>query len=70
MAPTSSFKALVRELIARLPSSTSSQHGSQLGLFRELEIAVIGRRIELESSCVLPVVVAERPAVGDTHSRD
>ena len=62
MAP-SSFKALVRELIARLPSSTSPQ----LDLVRELEVAVIGRRTELKS-CVVPVVVAERPAVGERHT--
>ena len=65
MAPTSPFKTLVRELIVRLPSSTSSQ----LDLVRELEVAVIGRRTELES-CAVPVIVAERPAVGETHSRD
>ena len=64
MAP---IKALVRELIALLPSSTSSQ----LDLIRVLEVAVVGRRTELESSCVVvPVVVAERPAVGDIHPRD
>ena len=66
MAPTSPFKALVLELIARLPSSTSSQPN----LVRELEVAVIGRRTELESSCVVSVVVAERPVVGETHPRD
>ena len=65
MVPTSPFKALVRELIVRLPASTTSQ----LDLVHELEVAVVGRRIELES-CVVPVVVAERPAVGDTHPRD
>ena len=65
MAPASPFKALVREIIVRLPSSTSSQ----LDLIRELEVAVIGRRTELES-CVVPVVVAERPAVGEIHPRD
>ena len=64
---TTSFNALARELIARLPSSTSSQ----LAVVRELEVAVIGRCTELESSlCVLPVVVAVRRAVGDTHPRD
>ena len=48
---------------ARLPSSATSQ----LGLIHDLEVAVIGRRIELES-CVVPVVVAERPAVvGELH---
>ena len=66
-AHTSPFKALVRELIARLPSSTSAQ----LALIRELGVAVIGRRrSELESSCAVPVVVAQRPAVGETHPRD
>ena len=60
------FKALVRELITRLPSATSSQ----LGLVRELEVAVVGRRTELESSCAVPVVVAQRPVVGETHPRD
>ena len=59
------FKALVRELIARLPSSTTSQ----LDLIRDFEVAVIGRRTELES-CVVPVVVAVRPAVGETHPRN
>ena len=61
-----SLQALVREVTARLPSSTSSQ----LDLVRELEAAVIGRRTELESSCVVPVVLALRPAVGETHPRD
>ena len=65
----SSLKALVRELIiARLPSSTSSQ----LDLIRELEVAVIGHRTELES-CVVPMVVAGGGAPGgrrDTPLRD
>ena len=65
MAHTSPFKKLVREFIARLPSLTSSQ----LDLIRELEVAVIGRRTELES-CVVPVIVVGRPAVGKTHPRD
>ena len=42
---------------------------SQLGLIRELEVAVIGRRTELES-CAVPVVVAVRPPVGEAHPRD
>ena len=50
IVPAPPFKALVHELIARLPALTSSQ----LALVRALEIAVVGRRIELESSCVVP----------------
>ena len=57
------FEDIVRDLIARLPSSTTSQ----LSIILELGAAVVGRRTELES-CV--VLVAERPAVGETHPRD
>ena len=66
MAPTSPFEALVREVLARLPASTVLQ----LDLVRELEVAVVKCRAELES-CVVPVVVVERrPAVGETFPRD
>ena len=42
---------------------------SQLGFIRKLEVAVVWRCNELKS-CVVPVVVAQRPAVGETHPRD
>ena len=54
------FKALVTELIARLPSLTSEQ----LDLVRELEGAIVARRFELEScgDAKAPIAVATTPA--------
>ena len=57
--------ALVRGLVDQLPASTTSQ----LALLRGLEVAVVGRRIEIEP-CLVPVLVPERPAIGETHLRD
>jgi hypothetical protein len=59
------FASRARVIIDRLPTTTSAQ----LGILRELEVAVVARRIELESRA-RPDVVAPRPATDAAHPRN
>ena len=62
-----SFRALVRDLISRLPSSSSAQRE----LLEELAGAVARRIAVLDNSRVAPNVVAERPwSSGGAHPRE
>ena len=58
------FKDLARELVSRLPTTTSSQ----LGVLRELVIAIAERQTELESSRCRHAA-ARSAAAGQEHAR-